>query len=126
LYFLFCEYLNILDYINFYEKAGVDFLIIVDSAQKTNREVLNKISDEDKQKYILQIEEIIKIEGGTEDLIDPKLYFRTFIRTIEKQFDFPEPDNKGERKKIVNLFKEIAEKKGSGKQQIICSKTVLA
>jgi len=102
LYFLFCEYLNILDYINFYEKAGVDFLIIVDSAQKTNREVLNKISDEDKQKYILQIEEIIKIEGGTEDLIDPKLYFRTLYGPLKSNLIFQNRIIKGkENRELV-------------------------
>lgn len=103
---------NILDYIKFYKKAGVDFLVIVDSAQRTDREVLNRIPEEDKRKYILEIREITGRDGDTEDLIDPKLYFAAFKRTVEKEIDFPEPDNNGERKKIVNWYKEIAEKNG--------------
>ncbi len=103
---------NILDYIKFYKKAGVDFLVIVDSAQKTDHEVLNRIPEEDKQKYILQIGEITGRDGDSEDLIDPRLYFAAFMRTIEKEIDFPEPDNKDERKKIVNWCKEIAESNG--------------
>lgn len=100
---------NVLDYLKFYEKAGMDFLVIVDSAQKTDHEVLSKISAEDKRKYILQISEVIGRDGDSEDLIDPKLYFSAFKRTVEKEIDFPESDNNGERKKNVNLCKEIAE-----------------
>jgi len=103
---------NILDYIKFYKKAGVDFLFIADSAQKTDHEVLDKIQEEDKQKYILQIDEIIGREGDTEDLIDSNLYIKAFMQTIEKAIEFPELDNKGEKKKNVNLCKDIAEKHG--------------
>ncbi len=99
---------NILDYIKFYKKAGVEFLVVVDSGPKTDREVLNKIPEEDKQKYILQIDEITGKDGDSEDLIDPKLYLSAFKRTIEKEIDFPESENKSERKKNVNWCKEIA------------------
>jgi len=99
---------NVLDYIKFYKKAGVDFLVIVDSSQQTDHEVLSKILPEDKQKYILQIEQIIGSEGDFEDLIDPRLYLAAFVRTIDRQINLPDPDSKGE-KKIVNWVKEIAD-----------------
>ena len=101
---------NVLDYIKFYKKAGIDFLVIVDSAPKTDHEVLSKISDEDKRKYILQISEVIGKDGDSEDLIDPKLYFTAFKRTVEKDIDFPKSGSNGERKKNVNLCEETAEK----------------
>ena len=44
-----------LDYIKFYKKAGMDFLIVVDSADKTDHEILNKVEESDKRKYLLQI-----------------------------------------------------------------------
>ena len=113
---------NILDYIKFYKKAGMDFLIIVDSAQKTDHEVLYKISDEDKQKYILQIREVIERDGDSEDLIDPRLYFTAFMRTVEKKIDYPVPNNNSERKKIVNWCKEIAEKNGEEYNKSIVAK----
>ena len=103
---------NILDYIKFYKKAGVDFLIIVDSALKTDHEVLDKISEEDKQKYVLQIKEVIERDGDSEDLIDPKLYFTAFRRTVDKEIDYQEVDASGGRKKNVNWCKEIAEQNG--------------
>jgi predicted ATP-dependent endonuclease of OLD family len=99
---------NVLDYIKFYKKAGVDFIVIVDSSQQTDHQVLSKISPEDKQKYILQIEQIIGSEGDFEDLIDPRLYLAAFVRTIDRQINLPDPDSKGE-KKIVNWVKEIAD-----------------
>jgi predicted ATP-dependent endonuclease of OLD family len=103
---------NVLDYVKFYKKLGVDFLIVVDSALKTDHEVLSKLPDEDKQKYTLQISDVISREGDSEDLIDPKLYFSAFMRTVEKEIDFQEPDINGDRKKNVNWCKEIAEKNG--------------
>lgn len=101
---------NVLDYVKFYKKTGMDFLIIADSAQKTDHEVLAKIADEDKQKYILQIRDIIGREGDSEDLIAPELYFSAFGRTVEKEIEYQEPDINGDRKKNVNWCKEIAEK----------------
>jgi predicted ATP-dependent endonuclease of OLD family len=103
---------NSLDYIKFYKKTGVEFLIIVDSAQKTDHEILDKIPDEDKQKYILHISDVIGREGDTEDLIHPKLYFSAFMRTVEKKIEFQEPSINGDRKKNVNWCKDIAEKNG--------------
>jgi predicted ATP-dependent endonuclease of OLD family len=99
---------NALDYIKFYKKTGIDFLIIVDSAQKTKHEILDKISNEDKQKYILEISDVIGREGDSEDLIDPELYFLAFSRTVEKGIGFPKSNDNGERKKNVNLCKDIA------------------
>lgn len=112
---------NILDYLKFYKKAGIDFLVIVDSAQKTDHEVLDKIPKEDKEKHILQIKDIIGREGDSEDLIDAKLYFTAFKNTVEKDIVYEEPNNKGERKKIVNWCKEIA-----GKNQVEYNKSIVA
>ena len=100
---------NVLDYVKFYKKAGIDFLVIVDSAQKTDHEVLAKIPEEDKQKYVLWIRDIIGREGDSEDLIDPRLYFLAFGQTVEKEIAHQEPDINGDRKKNVNWCKEIAD-----------------
>ena len=103
---------NVLDYVKFYKKAGMDFLIIVDSAQKTDHEVLTKIPEEDKQKYTLQIREVIGREGDSEDLINPRLYFSAFERTVEKEIEYQEPDISSDGKKNVNWCKEIADRNG--------------
>lgn len=102
---------NVLDYLRFYKKAGIDFLIIVDSAKDTDHDILSKIEEDDKRKYILQVKEIIDKDGDTEDLIDPKLYLKAFEMATDSQINYEEAlTNKGE-KKNVNWLKEISKDK---------------
>ena len=51
----------------------------------------------------------IEREGDSEDLIDPKLYFSAFRRTVEKEIAYPEFDDRNDRKKNVNWCKDIAD-----------------
>ena len=50
------------------------------------------------------------MDGDSEDLIDPKLYFTAFKRTVDKKINYPEVDSSNHMKKNVNLCEEIAKR----------------
>lgn len=89
-----------------FKTLGIDFVIVVDSGQKTQD--MKQHVPRDDYKHFVEIKEVIGREGDTEDLVDPDLYYSAFKAAYEDLLDelptLEELESHGKNKKVVNKY----------------------
>ncbi len=103
------------DFCRLFKTLGIDFVIVVDSGQKT-QDIRQKVPDEDYSRHFVEIKEVIDRDGDTEDLLDPNLYYRAFRMAyediLEQVPEVEELDTLGRNRKTVNKYDDWFRNKG--------------
>lgn len=98
-----------------YKNLGFNFVIIVDSGQKT-RDMIKKLESDDYSKFFIEIKQITGTdECDIEDMIAPDLYYEVFKKAYEKILDEVPPIEKIEKNnndKRVTKYSDWFKSKG--------------